>query len=136
MRVFILLPVDLEVNQVKKHQLVMINLKRVYFPDLANMSDIDTPEPKNETKASFYYLKDEINKLFKDHQNIFDLDLKKFFKDIASEEEKNINYNLLLKEISLLSRNTFSFFLIGMVIFVNFALLCLKKNKYTQTASN
>ena len=39
--------------------------KSVYFPDVANMSDIDNLEPKNETETSFYYLKDKINKLLK-----------------------------------------------------------------------
>ena len=34
---------------------------------------------------------------FKDYPNTFDSDLKYFFKDISSEEEKNINYNLLSK---------------------------------------
>ena len=84
--------------------------KIVYFPDVANISDIDTLEPKNKTKTSFYYLKDMINKLFKDYSKIFDSDLKNFFKDIAFEEEKNINYNLLSKEIYLSSGNVFSFF--------------------------
>ena len=74
------------------------------------MSNTDILEPKNETKTSFYYLKDKINELFKNYPNIFDSDLKNFFKDIASEEDKNINYNLLLKEIFLSSKDTFSFF--------------------------
>ena len=74
------------------------------------MSNIDILESKNETKTSFYYLKDKINELFKNYPNIFDSDLKNFFKDIASEEDKNINYNLLLKEIFLSSKDTFSFF--------------------------
>ena len=39
--------------------------KSVYFPDVANMRDIDNLEPKNETETSSYCLKDEINKLLK-----------------------------------------------------------------------
>ena len=74
------------------------------------MSDIDILEPKNETKTSFYYLKDKINELFTGYLNIFDSNLKNVFKDIPSEEEKNINYNLLSKEISLPSKDAFSFF--------------------------
>ena len=84
--------------------------KIVYFPDVANISDIDTLESKNKTETSFYYLKDKINKLFKDYPKIFDSDLKCFFKDIVSKEEKNINYNLLSKEIYLSSGDVFSFF--------------------------
>ena len=84
--------------------------KSVYFPDVANVSDIDTLEPKNKTEFCSCYLKDKTNKLFKDYPNIFNSDLKKFFKNIASEDEKNINYNLLSEDISLPYRNTFSFF--------------------------
>ena len=61
-------------------------------------------------KLLYHYLKDKVNKLFKDYSNIFDSDLKFFFKDIASEEEKKINYNLLSKEISLSLKNNFRFF--------------------------
>ena len=61
-------------------------------------------------KLLYHYLKDKVNKLFKDYSNIFDSDLKIFFKDIASEEEKKINYNLLSKEISLSLKNNFRFF--------------------------
>ena len=35
--------------------------------------------------------------------------MKEFFKDIASEEKENIDYNLLSRQISTPSRNTFSF---------------------------
>ena len=62
--------------------------KSIYFPDVANKSDIDTLESKNKTETSFYYLKDRINKLFQDYSKMFDSDLKKFFKDLAFEEEK------------------------------------------------
>ena len=53
--------------------------KSIYFPDVANKSDIDTLESKNKTETSFYYLKDKINKLFQDYSEIFDSDYKKFF---------------------------------------------------------
>ena len=62
--------------------------KSIYFPDVANKSDIDTLESKNKTETSFYYLKDRINKLFQDYSKMFDSDLKNFFKDLAFEEEK------------------------------------------------
>ena len=47
--------------------------------------------------------------LFISYSNIFDSDLKEFFKDIAFEEEKNIDYQLLSKQILILSKNMFSF---------------------------
>ena len=74
------------------------------------MDDFDNLEQKNKTETSFYYLKDKIGELLKHYPGIFDLDLKNFFKYLTSEEEKNINNNLLSKEISLPSRDTFSFF--------------------------
>ena len=42
-------------------------------------------------ETSFYYLKDRINKLSQDYSKMFKSDLKKFFKDLAFKEEKNIN---------------------------------------------
>ena len=84
----------LEVNRVKKHQLVMMNLKSVYLPDVANMEGINNLEPKNETQTSFGFLKTNTDELFLGYPDIFDSDLKNLFNDIASEE-KNIAYKLL-----------------------------------------
>ena len=81
----------------------------VYFPDVANMKGINILEPKNKTQTSFEYLKNNIDELFLGYPDIFDSDLKEFFKDIASEEEENIDYELLSKQISTPSRKTFSF---------------------------
>ena len=47
--------------------------------------------------------------LFISYSNIFDSDLKEFFKDTAFEEEKNIDYQLLSKQILISSKNMFSF---------------------------
>ena len=41
------------------------------------------------------------------YPNVFDSDLKEFFNYIASEEEKNIDYRLLSKQILLPSKNVF-----------------------------
>ena len=51
-------------------------------------------------KLFFEYLEDN-TKMFlgSSFPNTFDLDLKKFFKDIASEEKENIDYNLLSRQI-------------------------------------
>ena len=55
----------LEVNQVIKHQLVMINLKRVFFfPDVAKMKGINILESKNETQTPFEYLKNNVDEFF------------------------------------------------------------------------
>ena len=43
------------------------------------------------------------------YPDIFDSDLKEFLNYIASEEEKNIDYKLLSRQILILSKNIFSF---------------------------
>ena len=69
--------------------------RSAYLPDVPNMKGINILELKNETQTSFEYLKNNLNKFFNGYPNIFDSDLKEFFKDIASEEGKNIDYKLL-----------------------------------------
>ena len=61
--------------------------RSIYFPDVANMKGINILEPKNETQTSFEYLKNNIEEFFLGYPDIFDSDLKEFFKDIASEEK-------------------------------------------------
>ena len=73
------------------------------------MKGINILEPKNETQTSFEYLKNNIEEFFLGYPDIFDSDLKEFFKDIASEEEENIDYRLLLRQILTPPRKTFSF---------------------------
>ena len=109
--------------------------KSVYFPDVANVSDIDTLEPKNKTKFCSCYLKDKTNKLFKDYPNIFNSDLKKFFKNIASEDEK-ISTTTYFQKIFLYRIEILLVFFVGMVVCRNFALLCLKSRVYTQMTLN
>ena len=103
----------LEVNQVKK-----ISISN---DDVANIL-----EPKSETKTSFEYLKNNIKEFFLGYWDIFDSDLKEFFKYNASEEKKNIDYMLLSKEILTPSRNTISFCK-SMVISIIFGLICCLK---------
>ena len=67
-------------------------------------------ELKNETQTSFEYLKNNIEEFFNSFPNIFNLDLKKNFNYIASEEKKNIDYEVLSRQILLPSKNIFSFF--------------------------
>ena len=43
------------------------------------------------------------------YPDIFDSDLKEFFNYIVSEEEKNINYKLLSRQILISPKNIFSF---------------------------
>ena len=49
----------------------------------------------DETQTSFQYLKDNTKDFFGGYQDIFDSDLKEFFKYIASQEEKSVDYTLL-----------------------------------------
>ena len=83
--------------------------RSISFPDVANIKGINILESKNGTQTSFQYSKSNTKEFFRSYRNIFDSDLEEFFKDIASEEEKYIDYKLLLKQILLLSRKTFSF---------------------------
>ena len=41
----------------------------------------------DETQTSFEYLKGKVDEIIELHPKIFDLNLKEFFKDIASEEK-------------------------------------------------
>ena len=88
----------------------MIILKEVVvFFDVANMVGINILEPKDETQTFFEYLKNNTGELFLGYPDIFDSDLREFFKDIATEEEQNIDYKLLSRQILTLSKKTFSF---------------------------
>ena len=49
------------------------------------------------------------NWFFLGYPDIFDSDLKEFFNYIASEEEKNIDYKLLSRQILVSPKNIFSF---------------------------
>ena len=62
-----------------------------------------------DTQTTFEFLKNNTEEFFNSFPNIFDSDLKEFFKDIASEEKENIDYNLLLKEILTPSGDTINF---------------------------
>ena len=83
--------------------------RSISFLDVANIKGINILESKNGTQTSFQYSKNNTKEFFRSYGNIFDSDLEEFFKDIASEEEKYIGHKLLLKQILLLSRKTFSF---------------------------
>ena len=56
-----------------------------------------------------FYLKDDLEDFFVVHPDIFDSDLKKFFENITSHEKENNYYKLLSREITTLSKKTFSF---------------------------
>ena len=88
-----------KVNQVKKTSISGNELERsAYNPDVANMEGIDILGSKNETQT--FYLKDDLEVFFLGYPDIFDWDLKDFFKNIASQEKENIDYKLLSKEIT------------------------------------
>ena len=74
-------------------------------------SELSTKTLTNDdkTETSFEYLKDNTEEFFGGYPYIFDSDLKEFFNHITPEEEENIDYHLLLKQILLLSKKTFSF---------------------------
>ena len=74
------------------------------------MKGIDILGSKNETQTSSGYLKNNKDEFFGSFPNIFDSDLKEFFNHIASEDEKNINYLLLSRQILILAKKFFSFF--------------------------
>ena len=74
------------------------------------MKGINILELKNETQTSFEYLKSNTEVSFDSFPNIFYSDLKEFFNYIASEEKKNIDYEVLSRQILIPSRNLFSFF--------------------------
>ena len=71
------------------------------------MEGIDILRSKDETQT--FYLKDDLEDFFLGYPDIFDSDLKKFFKNIASQEKENIDYKLLSREITTPSKETFSF---------------------------
>ena len=60
--------------------------RSVYSPDICNMEVIDVLGSNNETQTS--YLKDDLEVFFLGYPDIFDSDLKKFFKNIASQEKE------------------------------------------------
>ena len=63
----------------------------------------------NDAQTSFEYLKNNREDFFGGYPNIFDSDLKIFFSHIASQEEKYIDYNLLLEYILLPSGDVLNF---------------------------
>ena len=67
--------------------------REVYYPDVANILG-----SKNETQTSFEYLVNNTQEFFRNYPDIFDSDLREFFKDIASKEKEKIDYNLLSKK--------------------------------------
>ena len=99
----------------------------IYFPNVANMKDINNLELKNETHTSFEYLKNNTEEFFLVHPDIFDSDLKEFFKVIASEEKENIDNKLLLRQTST-RLESLLVFCKSMVICIIFGLLCLRIN--------
>ena len=73
------------------------------------MKGINILELKNETQTSFEYLKSNTEVFFDSFPNIFYSDLKEFFNYIASEEKKNIDYEVLSRQVLIPSKNIFSF---------------------------
>ena len=71
------------------------------------MEGIDILGSKDETQCS--YLKDDLEVFFLVCPDIFDPDLKKVFENIVPEEKTKIDYKLLSREITTLSKKTFSF---------------------------
>ena len=74
--------------------------------DARSESSFYTSSSDDEPQTFFEYLKNNTDELFLSCSSIFNSDLKEFFKDIASEEEKYIDYKLLLKQISTPSKKT------------------------------
>ena len=59
--------------------------RSVYIPNVGNMRGINILWNTNETQTSFEYLKNNLDKFFLGYPDIFDSDLKEFFKDIPFE---------------------------------------------------
>ena len=72
-------------------------------------SSTKTSISDDETQTSFRYLINNTEEFFLGYTNIFDSDLKELFKNIASEEKKNIDYKLLSGQILTPSKNTINF---------------------------
>ena len=66
--------------------------RSVYSPDVANIECIDTLWSKDETQT--FYLKDDLEVFVLGYPDIFYSGLKVFLKNIASQEEENIDYKL------------------------------------------
>ena len=64
----------------------------------------------DKSQISPEYLKDNREEFFDGYPYIFDSDLKEFFNHIAFQEEKYIDYNLLLEDILLPSGDVLNFF--------------------------
>ena len=64
----------------------------------------------DKSQISLEYLKYNKEQFFESYSNIFDSVLKKNFNRIASQEEKHIDYNLLLEDILLPSGDVLNFF--------------------------
>ena len=73
------------------------------------MKGINISEPGDETQTSSECLKNNTEEFFLGYPDIFDSDLKECLNYIASEEEKNIDYKLLSKQILIPRKNIFSF---------------------------
>ena len=69
--------------------------RSAYFPDVANIKGINILRLKNEIQT--FYLEDDLEVFFLGCPDVFDLDLKEFFENIASEEKQSIGYKLLLR---------------------------------------
>ena len=63
-----------------------------------------------ETQTSFEYLKNNTKEFFENYPDVFDLNLKRYFNYIVSQEEKHVDYNLLSGEILLPSGDVLNFF--------------------------
>ena len=87
----------------------MIKVNWIFIYTLPSKSSKKTSISDYDTQTTFEYLKNNTEEFFNSFPNIFDSDLKEFFKDIASEEKENIDYNLLLKEILTPSGDTINF---------------------------
>ena len=78
--------------------------------DAKSESSFYTPSSNDdETQISFKYLENNTEEFFLGYPDIFDSDLKEFFKNIAFEEEENIDYKLLSRQILTPSKKNFSF---------------------------
>ena len=73
------------------------------------MKGINILESKNEIQTSVEYLKNNTEVFFLGYPDIFDSHLKELFNYIASEQEKNIDYELLSRQFLISSKNIFSF---------------------------
>ena len=120
-----------------KKEGILKRLKNIETNQNRNNSDSDKSNPISaksesnkktsisdyETQTSFEYLKNNTKEFFENYPDVFDLNLKRFFNYIVSQEEKHLT-TIYFQEKFYYHLEMYLIFLISMVICVIFGLMC------------